>query len=143
MERKLSPYWALIIGLIVVPLASGLNTMLVLRVTGQSGFDGRSAISQFWVCSVLALIFSTPLAMLTCGLIGYWNEGRFAFTRLFCSGLTAMAYGAWRLYYSVLGDYRLGTQEAAFACTILFLPLIWTFLFPVFVLCVREPTLPN
>lgn len=137
MPRRISSTWAFLVGFIVVPFASALNGLVEFH--SVTALSHRSPpVPDLGLCFFFALLFSTPLALITSFLICCWNEGYYVATRIFCGLMTCVCVVVGRA-----GSVLLASDEDRelnrFLCSILLLPLVWTLLFPVFALCARQP----
>lgn len=74
MNRKISPFWALWAGFVMVPLACGVNALTIPLLIGrQTTFDAQLSWLQILQWSWLGFVFCAPLGFLTFTLIRHWN----------------------------------------------------------------------
>ena len=136
MNHRLSLLWALIAGLVIVPLAGGTNALVIpLLLGGRWSGDAWLSPYQLIGGSALQFCLSAPLGLITFGLIRYWDAGNFVQTRLCCVFLTILS----SLFWLFLCKCDIETMDSRSMYGLFILTFVWTLLFPVFALFASQP----
>ncbi|BCM91693.1 hypothetical protein IAD21_03568 [Abditibacteriota bacterium] len=134
-ERKISPFWALLFGFFLVPLACGVNALIIPQILGPGYGDASLSFRSLvgWVC--VGIIFCIVPTLLTFALMCHWNAGNFGTTRFYCWLVTVVALIGWRFLHNLI----LVSEADSTSLYALLLPFLWTLLFPVAAFCAHTP----
>lgn len=132
---KFEPFWVLLVGCLVAPLACALNAALLQIWIGGSPLK----TGEWQTIGIVASFVTGPQGGATYGILSLWRQEKYRAARgvaLFCA-LFSLLFWLW-VWHGLELKMQWGHRGSVPVFGALVLPVLWSFLFGVFAFVARS-----